>query len=136
MKRCLVIGKGDAFHSFVHTLSNGKEPAFLETKTAAFSLTQAGGANDTQRYFPLSFDDCYRNQEEYHSYDSVYLFVDELEEGCDFITLFRQLNTRRIFVITQRQSFVSVYKRLGANHVILSLPEQDRAKWLAVQIGS
>ncbi|WP_411503121.1 hypothetical protein [Brevibacillus centrosporus] len=30
---------GDAFHSFVHTLSNGKEPAFLEAKTAAFSLT-------------------------------------------------------------------------------------------------
>lgn len=135
MKCCLVIGKGEAFGSFVQTFSNGNEPAFFGKEMGAFSLMPKEKECAIHRYFPISFDECYRNQEAYLIYDSVYVFPDELEEGYDFITLFRQLNTRRIFVITYRQSYVTLYKRLGANHVILSRPGQDRAEWLAVQLS-
>lgn len=137
MKRCLVIGKGEAFVSFVHTLSNGREPAFFGKEASAFSLAPGEKEHAIQQFLPISFDECYRNQDAYHLYDSVYLFPDELVEGYDFLTLFRQLNTPRIFVITHRHSYVSLYKRLGANHVILSRPgQEDRAEWLAARLSS
>ncbi|EJL20898.1 hypothetical protein [Brevibacillus sp. BC25] len=135
MKHYLVIGKGEAFTSFVQTLCCDSLPAFWGRNPGAFSLTAGPGDKTIQRFLPISFDECYRDQESLLLYHSVYIFPDEWAEGRDLLTLFKQLGTCRIFVMTQEHRNAMLYKALGANHVIVSQPGYKGYGWLAEQMS-
>lgn len=135
MKHYLVIGKGEAFTSFVQTLSTELVPAFFHGNPGAFQLTIGRNDQSVHMFTPISFDECYRDQGSLLLYHSVYIFPDEWEEGRDFISLFKQLGTSRIFVMTQEHRYATMYKALGANHVIVSQPGYRGYGWLAKQMS-
>ncbi|KZE48311.1 hypothetical protein AV540_17075 [Brevibacillus parabrevis] len=135
MKNCLVIGVGEAFTSFVQTIRGDSDSLFFRKSPVAYSLIRGEPHSYTEKLSPISFDESYLHQEELCVYQSVYLFVDEWPEGRDFITLFRQLGTCRIFVLTQEQQNASLYKGLGAHYVIISKPGYKGYRWLAEQLS-
>jgi hypothetical protein len=136
MKHYLVMGKGEAFTSFVATLCENTQPAFFGKSPGALSLTTGPREQTVSRFLPISFDESYRDQGSLILYHSVYIFPDEWAEGRDFITLFRQLGTCRIFVMTQEHRHAIFYKVLGANHVIVSQAGYKGYGWLAQQMSS
>ncbi|MCM3079338.1 hypothetical protein [Brevibacillus invocatus] len=134
MKHYLVIGKGEAFTSFVQALNGDSQPAFFGRNPGAYSSIAGETGEAIRRFLPVSFDESYRDQDSLLVYHSVYIFPDEWSEGRDFIALFRQLGTCRIFVMTHEHRHVTLYKCLGANHVIISKQGYTGYGWLAAQI--
>jgi hypothetical protein len=81
-------------------------------------------------FISVSLNDFQKSQLSFVGFNKVYLFPDELTNGMEMVTFFHQVGVSRIFVITHNLGFSCLYKKLGADYVIVSNRENGGYRWL------
>ena len=129
MTRILVVGEGRASQSFVKEL-RGKDVKEEDLDGNAYYVEFEHSSPIQEGFISISHNDFQKNQLPLVGFNKVYLFPDELTNGMEMVAFFHQVGVSRIFVITHNLGFSRLYKKLGADYVIVSNGENGSYRWL------
>lgn len=131
MENILVVGKGEAFLSFVKNLTTFNfQRKEINDSFAYYQRKDDGSNKNKEGMFHINLHKLEMEKSLLMDYNSIFLFPDEMKEKMEIVVFFSELSTGNIFVITHTMRHLKIYKHLGANYVIVSKPGSNRLNWI------
>ncbi|KWW22340.1 MULTISPECIES: hypothetical protein [Peribacillus] len=122
MRKVLIVGKGDLYKSVKGSIGA------THTDTSNLEIVDY----DEEWLMPTrELEDCDGLMvDKSNRYSCIYLFPNCLLDGINLVRIFSGLKHFRLFVVTHHHRNSSLYKKMGADFVIVSKPDGYSYDWL------
>lgn len=124
MEKILIIGKGELFLSVVNYLFKNKSFDWITSYPYDQFLLLKSVVNEKGNYQELSI---------MQNYKRIYLFPENLHEGILLTSFITEWYLGELFLVTQDHGCNFIYKKLGAEYVIISKPQCRTYHWFPQQ---
>ncbi|MEH7483522.1 hypothetical protein V7157_21145 [Neobacillus drentensis] len=124
MYNILIIGKGELFSSVVKYLFNNKSKDWITTYPYDQFLFLQSVVKEKDNYQELS---------NLQNYKRIYLFPENVHEGILLTSFISEWYLGELFIVTQDHGSNFIYKKLGAEYVIISKPNFKTYQWFPEQ---